>query len=240
MTGTLCWFWRILIHHLNFVKVYLFYSTVAGVVPCGGRKSLPVHHHSVVQVISYFLWDHWAHPGYFENRITLRPALRGRGGGGGGWAYAALQTMVLQMKRLNQAEPPIFVILCVLYFQRQSFLTFITLPWKWKNSNYTFTHTRTHTHTHTHTCVFARARACVCAYLSLMVKYWASTMDSIYFPQNYQTCLIILEKIFQFQPILLIFFFFFFFTKKKKQSLLILRISWASIGSTWYHVPFIT
>ena len=29
------------------------------------------------------------------------------------------------MKRLNQAESPIFVILCVLCFQRQSFLTFI-------------------------------------------------------------------------------------------------------------------
>ena len=29
------------------------------------------------------------------------------------------------MKRLNQTESPIFVILCVLCFQRQSFLTFI-------------------------------------------------------------------------------------------------------------------
>ena len=35
------------------------------------------------------------------------------------------QTTVLHMKRLNQTESPIFMILCVLCFQRQSFLTFI-------------------------------------------------------------------------------------------------------------------
>ena len=40
--------------------------------------------------------------------------------------YAASQTTVLHMKRLNQTESPIFVILCVLCFQRQSFLTFIS------------------------------------------------------------------------------------------------------------------
>ena len=28
-----------------------------------------------MQVLFYFLWDHWAHPGYFENRIPLKPAL---------------------------------------------------------------------------------------------------------------------------------------------------------------------
>ena len=52
----------------------------------------------------------------------------GGGGGGGGEreAYA-----VLHMKRLNQTEPPIFVILCVLCFQRQSFLTFILLYYSW-------------------------------------------------------------------------------------------------------------
>ena len=42
---------------------FLFYSTVAGVVPCGGRKKSPP--------------DHWAHPGYFENRMPLKPALGG-------------------------------------------------------------------------------------------------------------------------------------------------------------------
>ena len=36
-------------------------------------------------------------------------------------AYAASQTTVSHMKRLNQTESPIFVILCVLCFQRQSF-----------------------------------------------------------------------------------------------------------------------
>ena len=48
-------------------------------------------------------------------------------GGGGGGAGGGLL-----MKRLNQTEPPIFVIMCVLCFQRQSFLTFIVIvaiPW---------------------------------------------------------------------------------------------------------------
>ena len=48
----------------------------------------------------------------------------GRGKGGGG-AYAAPQTTILYMKRLNQTESPIFVILYVLCFQRQSFFIFI-------------------------------------------------------------------------------------------------------------------
>ena len=43
--------------------------------------------------------------------------------------YAASQTTVLHMKRLNQTESPIFVILCC--FQRQSFLTFILLYYSW-------------------------------------------------------------------------------------------------------------
>ena len=29
----------------------LFYSTVAGVVPCGGRKKSPVHHHSAGYIL---------------------------------------------------------------------------------------------------------------------------------------------------------------------------------------------
>ena len=72
----------------------------------------------IVQVIFYYLKDHSAHPGYFENRIPLKPALG---------ACAASQTTVLHMKRLSQTESPIFVILCVLCFQRQSFFTFIGL-----------------------------------------------------------------------------------------------------------------
>ena len=38
-----------------------------------------------------------------------------------------LQCCIWSMKRLNQTESPVFVILCVLCFQRQSFLTFIPL-----------------------------------------------------------------------------------------------------------------
>ena len=54
-------------------------------------------------------------PGYFENRI---PALG---------AYIASQTTVLHMKRLNQTESPIFVILCVLCFQRQFFFYYYSM-----------------------------------------------------------------------------------------------------------------
>ena len=44
-----------------------------------------------------------------------------------GDAYAASQTTVLHMKRLNQTESPIFVNLCVLCFQRQSFLLLLRI-----------------------------------------------------------------------------------------------------------------
>ena len=54
----------------------IFYSTVAGVVPCGGRKKSPPFI-ITVQVIFYFLWDHWTHPGYFGNWIPLKPTLGG-------------------------------------------------------------------------------------------------------------------------------------------------------------------
>ena len=89
----------------------LFYSTVADVVPCGSRKVSP--YIIIVQVIYYFLW---LHPGYFENRIPLKPALGG---------VCSSQTTVLHMKRLNQTKSLIFLILFVLCFQKQSFLTFI-------------------------------------------------------------------------------------------------------------------
>ena len=43
---------------------------------------------------------------------------------GGRWGvgdYAASQTILLHMKRLNKTESPIFVLLCVLCFKRQHF-----------------------------------------------------------------------------------------------------------------------
>ena len=58
---------------LLFLLYCSWYSTVAGVVPCGGRTKSPSYI-IIVQVIFYFLWDHWAHPGYFENRILIKPA----------------------------------------------------------------------------------------------------------------------------------------------------------------------
>ena len=90
----------------------LFYSTVAGVVPSG------------------ILWDHWAYPDYFENRIPLNPTLGKRGRGGGWGAYAVLQSKVLHMKRLQNTESPFFEILCFLCFQMPSFWTFILVVWK--------------------------------------------------------------------------------------------------------------
>ena len=54
----------------------------------------------------------------------------GGGGRGGGGGVSASQTTVLHMKRLDQTESPIFVILYVLCFQRQSFFTFIFVTLK--------------------------------------------------------------------------------------------------------------
>ena len=56
---------------------FLFYSAVAGVVPCGGRKSLPVYHHSAGYIL--FPLGSLSSSVFFENRIPLKlkPALRG-------------------------------------------------------------------------------------------------------------------------------------------------------------------
>ena len=60
----------------------LFYSTVSGVVLLEAVKSLPVHHHSAGYIL--FPLGSLSHPGYFENRIPLKPAL----GAGWGWGCA--------------------------------------------------------------------------------------------------------------------------------------------------------
>ena len=75
----------------------------------------------IVQVLFYFLCDHWTHPGYFENGIPLKPALGG---------VCSLATIVLHIKRLNRTESPISI-LCVLCFQMQSILPFILLYCSW-------------------------------------------------------------------------------------------------------------
>ena len=71
-----------------------------------------------MQVISYFLWDHCAYPGDFENRIPLKLALGGR-----------MQPNKLRCSRWRDSikQSPNFVILCVISFQRQIFFTFILL-----------------------------------------------------------------------------------------------------------------
>ena len=62
----------------------------------------------------YSLWDYWVHFDYFENQIPLKPMRV---------AYAASQTTLLRMKRLNTVEP------------RYLELTYFELPLisKWKS-----------------------------------------------------------------------------------------------------------
>ena len=80
-----------------------------------------LHHYSNIRFeeswcadyISYFLWDHWAHSGLFENQIRFKSVFEGVG------AYAASQITLLHMKRLNKTEFPIFEF-C---FQRQPFMS---------------------------------------------------------------------------------------------------------------------
>ena len=71
-------------------------------------KSFPVHHRSAGYIL--FPLESLSPSFYFENRIPLKPALG---------------SICSVANRLNQTESPIFVILCVLCFQRQSYLTFI-------------------------------------------------------------------------------------------------------------------
>ena len=56
----------------------LFYTAVVGLWRVAAVKSLPVHHHSAGYIL--FPLGSLSHPGYFENHISLRPAL-GVGGG---------------------------------------------------------------------------------------------------------------------------------------------------------------
>ena len=108
----------------------LLYSTVAVLCCMAAVKVSP--YIIIVQVIFYFIWDHWAHPVYFENRTPLKPVLGRRGwgggggvGGGGGGAFAASQTTVLHMLHtVNQIESPISVIFCVLSKGNPFFLLF--------------------------------------------------------------------------------------------------------------------
>ena len=57
--------------------VYFYFTTLQVVlVPYGGHKRLPVHHHSVAYIF-YFLGDHWAHSGIFDNGVLLMYTLEG-------------------------------------------------------------------------------------------------------------------------------------------------------------------
>ena len=84
-------------------------------------KNLPVHHHSAgyILVPSWSLRPSWL---FWKSNTAKACAIMGR------MLPRKLQCCII-MKRLNQTESPIFVILCVLCFQRQSFLTFTPLNW---------------------------------------------------------------------------------------------------------------
>ena len=65
-------------------------------------------------IIFYFLCGHSVYP---ENRIPIKPML-------GGGAYAASKITLLHrmhMYGLNKTHSPMFVLFCLLCFQRQSF-----------------------------------------------------------------------------------------------------------------------
>ena len=67
-------------------------------------KLLSVLHHRADYIFISF-GDNWAHSGYFENQRTLKPMLG---------AYTALQATLVYMKRFNETESSISVLLCVL------------------------------------------------------------------------------------------------------------------------------
>ena len=101
----------------------LFYSTVAGVVPCGGRKKSPrTSSLCRLYLIPFGIIAPILGILKIEYRFSRRKWVWRRG------SYAASQTTMLHMKRLKQTVSPFFVILCVICFQTQlSFLTFIEL-----------------------------------------------------------------------------------------------------------------
>ena len=74
------------------------------------EKMTSLHHHCAN--LFYFLWDHWSHPGYFENRIPLG-------------AYAASQTTVLHMNTQSNRVSDFRNFVCSLFLNAIFF--FLTL-----------------------------------------------------------------------------------------------------------------
>ena len=100
--------WSLL--YWDLTNQYLCIFTAAGFVPCGGRKTSPLHHHSVYNIFwSFGIIELIFH--HLKNRGPLKPVI-GVGGGGG----AVLQIPLLVMNRLNEKQ------LC--YFQ--SFVVVLT------------------------------------------------------------------------------------------------------------------
>ena len=57
--------------------LFYFYFTPLQLVLCCAAAWKVSPYIIIVQVIFSLLWDHWAHPGYFENQISLKPVLAG-------------------------------------------------------------------------------------------------------------------------------------------------------------------
>ena len=79
---------------------------------------------------------HWAHFDYLENRMLtpLKPLLRWGG------ANVTSKPTLLHIKRLNKTESPIFIILCVLCFQRQLCIFIFILPTFYTSMRQEFVH----------------------------------------------------------------------------------------------------
>ena len=72
-----------------------------------------------MQITFSFLWDHWPHPGDFENRISHKPALGGWVGMG---SVCSLANYSVAYEETQSYRVTISMIFCVLYFQRHFFL----------------------------------------------------------------------------------------------------------------------
>ena len=70
---------------------------------------------TIVQIIFHFLWDHWAHCGFFENGVLLIYTLED---------ISSVANSLLLITSLNKIETPIFLSVVYSLFPKAIFLTF--------------------------------------------------------------------------------------------------------------------
>ena len=91
--------WSLLYSELTNQNLCIF--TAAGFVPCGGRKTSSLHHHSVYNIFwSFGIIELIFH--HLKNRGPLKPVI-GVGGGGRGWR-GCVAIPLLVMNRLNEKQ----------------------------------------------------------------------------------------------------------------------------------------